>query len=129
MKIALSNPYTLPTIEFVGGATQDFVFRCYFDQNKKPFDLSTCTANFALIDYVNKTGEPLLSKSMTIGAETDDEGAVQNILSVTLDATDTVEMAGKYIYQITVKDVTGEVDIPNQGIIHIIRNINKAYAK
>lgn len=125
----IPNPYTLPAIDFVGGSTQDLVFHCYFYLNKQPFDLSSCTANFSLINFVNKNGEPLVSKQMTIRAESDDEGAIQNILTVTLTPSDTVKLAGKYIYQITIKDVSGEVDIPNQGTIHIVNNINKSFVR
>ena len=31
------NPYTLPTIDFVGGETQDLVFNLFFYKNKRPF--------------------------------------------------------------------------------------------
>ena len=125
----IPNPYTLPAIDFVGGSTQDLVFHCYFYLNKQPFDLSSCTANFSLINFVNKNGEPLVSKQMTVRAESDDEGAIQNILTVTLTPSDTVKLAGKYVYQITIKDVSGEVDIPNQGTIHIVNNINKSFVR
>ena len=37
--------------------------------------------------------------------------------------------AGKYIYQITIRDISGEVEIPNQGLIHIIKNINQAFIR
>ena len=43
------SPYSLPTIDFVGGSTQELVFHTFFSQNKKPFDLSSCTASFALM--------------------------------------------------------------------------------
>lgn len=125
----IPNPYTLPAIDFVGGSTQDLVFHCYFYLNKQPFDLSSCAANFSLINFVNKNGEPLVSKQMTIRAESDDEGSIQNILTVTLTPSDTVKLAGKYVYQITIKDVSGEVDIPNQGTIHIVNNINKSFVR
>ena len=71
----------------------------------------------------------MVSKQMTIRAESDDEGAIQNILTVTLTPSDTVKLAGKYVYQITIKDVSGEVDIPNQGTIHIVNNINKSFVR
>ena len=32
------SPYSLPTIDFVGGSTQELVFHTFFSQNKKPFD-------------------------------------------------------------------------------------------
>lgn len=123
------NPYTLPTIDFIGGSTQDLVFHCYFYLNKQPFDLSSCTANFAVINFVNKNGAPLVSKPMTIRTARDEEGAISNILSVTLTPADTLKLGGQYIYQITIKDISGEVDIPDQGIMHITNNINKAFVQ
>lgn len=126
----IPNPYTLPPMDFVGGATQDLVFHCYFYVNKKPFDLSTCTANFSIINFINKHGEPILSKQMSIGAADYGEGEVGNILRISLTAEDTVNLpAGKYIYQITIRDISGDVEIPDQGIIHIIHNINKSYIR
>lgn len=126
----IPNPYTLPAMDFVGGSTQDFVFHCYFCLNREAHDLSSCTANFAIINFVNKKGDPLVSKQMNIGAAPDVDGEVNNVLSVTLDPADTVNLpAGKYIYQISIRDIAGNVDIPNQGIIHIINNINKSFAR
>ena len=45
----------------------------------------------------------------------DDETGVKNIATVDLVPNDTLGLYGKYIYQITIKDIDGEVEIPNQG--------------
>ncbi len=123
------NPYTLPTLDFVGGSTQDFLFHARFFANHHPFNLSACTASFDIINYVNREGTPLVSKEMQIVDGDEDEGGevIPNVLSVTLTPADTVNLSGKYIYQITIKDVSGIVEIPNQGIIMITNNINKAF--
>lgn len=124
------NPYTLPQMGFVGGSTQDFAFHCYHYVNKKAQSLSSCTANFSIVNFVNKHGEPLVSKQMDIGTTSDKDGEIDNVLKVTLTPSDTVNLpAGKYIYQIIIKDISGDVEIPNQGIIHIFNNINKAFVK
>ena len=126
----IPNPYTLPSMDFVGGSTQDLVFHCYHYLNKKAQDLSSCTANFSIINFVNKNGDPFVSKQMDTGAAPDVDGEVSNVLRVALAPLDTVNLpAGKYIYQITIKDISGDVEIPNQGIIHIINNINKAFVR
>ena len=126
----IPNPYTLPAIDFVGGSTQDLVFHCYFYANKRPHDLTSCTADFSIINFVNKKGEPLVSKQMDIRSAPLVDGEINNVLSVTLDPKDTVNLpAGKYIYQISIRDISGDVDIPNQGIIHLINNINKSFAR
>ena len=88
--------------------------------------MTSCTANLAIINYVNKGGEPH-SKDMTI--TTDDESdsdAVYNVLKVTLLPSDTVDLYGKYIYQITIKDVEDNTEL-KQGIMYIGNNINKSY--
>lgn len=111
--------YTLPTLKFVGGETQDLKFNVYKEKKPNPFNLSGCTANFSLINYVNNNGTPLISKSMSYSG---------NVLSVTISPKETVNLNGKYIYQITIKDQVGSsVEIPDQGIAYIANNINKNF--
>ena len=114
--MVIPKVYTLPEISFVGGATQDFIFTCYYYNDKEEYDLTGCTVVFSVIDYVNKNGTPLLSKTMTISGSN---------ASVTLAASETVDLFGKFIYQITVTGTDGTVDIPGQGILHIANNIDK----
>lgn len=122
------SPYTLPTIDFVGGSTQDLIFHSFFYSNKRPFDLSDCSANFSIINFVNKNGMPILSKSMQIASGDLDNGRkVPNLLKVTLLPSETYGLHGKFIYQISVKKSATQVDIPNHGIIYITNNINKGY--
>lgn len=121
------NPYTLPTIDFVGGETQDIVFNVYHYTNNRAFSLDGCTANFSVIAFGDKNGTPYISKEMTVLAN--DENSIDNILSVSLTSADTVDLAGKFIYQITIKDVSGDVEIPKQGILFIINNINKNFVR
>lgn len=125
----IPNQYTMPSMDFVGGSTQDLAFHCYFYRNKKPQDLSSCMAEFSIISYVNKNGEPLVRKRMQIGTDPGVSGEVSNVLRVTLEPNDTIDLAGKYIYQISIRDISGEVEIPKQGIAHIINNINKNFVK
>lgn len=122
------NPYTLPTIDFVGGSTQDFVFHSFFLADKRPYDLSGCTAKFSIVNYTNQNGSPILSEPMEI-ASGDSYGdvAVSNLLKITLPPNKTCELHGKYIYQITIKESESQVDIPNQGILYITNNIDKGY--
>lgn len=115
----------LPTIEFVGGETQDLAFNIYFYRGKKPYSLSGCTANFSIVSFRNKTGEPIVSKEMT--SRFCHDGSCNNVLTVTLSPTDTINLAGKYIYEIQIKDIDGDVEIPKQGILYITNNINKAF--
>lgn len=52
-----------------------------------------------------------------------------NVIRVSLESADTVDLSGKFVYQIILTDVDGNVDIPHQGIINIHTNINKTYTK
>lgn len=123
----IHSPFILPEVEFVGGATQELVFHCYHKVNKKPADLSPYVADFSVISYVNKFGTPLITKSMNVRQDTDVENGICNILSVVLNPVDTKDLRGKYIYQISVKDVADLVEIPGQGLLHITNNINKKF--
>lgn len=119
------DPYTLPAIDFVAGETQDFAFHVYFHDDDKPFSLSGCDANFSVVSFTNRVGKPILSKEMGVTAPS--EGSVDNVLTVTLLPKETVNLSGKYIYQISIRDEDGEVEIPKQGVLYITNNINKAY--
>lgn len=119
------SPYTLPTIDFVGGETQDLLFNVYFYKNNQPFSLSGCTSNFSVVSFTNKTGVPILSKQMT--SIFNDAGTFDNVLTVTLQPSETVDLCGKYIYQIIIKDINGDAEIPKQGILYITNNINKSF--
>lgn len=119
------SPYALPTIDFVGGETQDLAFNVYFYKERKPFSLTGCDCNFSIVSFTNKTGTPILSKPMT--AMYNDEGSANNVLTVTLKSSDTVDLCGKYIYQIIIKDINGDTEIPKQGILYITNNINKSF--
>lgn len=119
------NPYTLPTIEFVGGETQELMFHVYFYRGKRPFGLIGHAGNFSIVDFRNKTGAPILTKNMTVLEDPDT--ATCNILSVDLSPLETYELSGKYIYQITIVDVNGNVEIPKQGLMYITNNINKSF--
>lgn len=121
------NPYVLPTIDFVGGETQKLLFNIYFHEGRTPFSLSGCTANFSIVNYLNRTGAPILSKTMQ--SVLDADITVDNKLTVTLFPEETVDLFGKYIYQIIIRDIDGETEIPKQGILYITNNINKNYIK
>lgn len=119
------NPYTLPTIEFVGGESQELLFHTYFYRGRKPFSMTGCTSNFSIVDFRNKSGSPILTKSMNVLENAD--GSSFNVLSVELSPMETYELSGKYIYQITIRDVNGNMEIPKQGLMYITNNINKGF--
>lgn len=81
----------------------------------------------ALINFVNKNGSPLIAKPMEVSKSEDGDGTVTNVLRVVLLPEETVDLVGKFIYQITIQDISGEIEIPDQGIIRIANNINKSF--
>lgn len=120
--------YSLPEVMFVAGQSNTLRWRLFMEQNV-PFNADGCIGNFALVDYSDKyNDEPLVSKplSFVIG---DDVTGAKNVATVDLLPTDTLGLYGKYIYQITIKDIDGEVEIPNQGIFNIFHNINESFLK
>lgn len=119
--------YSLPEVMFVAGQSNTLRWRLFTEKNV-PFNAEGCTGNFALVDYSDKyNNEPLVSKSLYFSV--DSETSAKNIASVELLPNETLGLYGKYIYQITIKDVDGEVEIPNQGIINIFHNINESFLK
>lgn len=118
-----TNVYTLPEISFVGGETQEFNFHLK-DYKGDPFDASGSSINFAICNYSNKTGTPLLSYTPTLLA---DEKGESSVVILNIPKEDTASLSGKFIYQITIVDVTGNSEIPNQGIMNIAKNIHQEY--
>ena len=108
--VPMVTPYTLPTIDFVGGETQDLMFNVYFYKNHRPFSLTGCSANFAIVSFTNKLGAPILTKPMEAIFNAD--SSINNVLTVTLEPRETVGLSGKYIYQIQIRDIRGDVEIP-----------------
>lgn len=119
--------YTMPEVVFVAGQSNTLRWRL-FTMAHYPFNANGCTGNFAVVDYSDQTGDPLISKPLTFSIG-DDETGIKNIASVDLEPNDTLGLYGKYIYQITIKDVDGEAEIPNQGFLQIAHNINKSFLK
>ena len=120
--------YTLPTRNFVGGSSEEFQFNLYHDvENQEPCNIFGGEANFSIVSFINRLGTPIVSKKMEV--HMNDEGTYYNVIRVCLDPSDTVELFGKFIYQITLKDIEGNIDIPHQGIINIYNNIDKLFTK
>lgn len=86
-----------------------------------------CSIAVPIVSFTNKTGVPILTKPME--SHFNDDVTAENVLAVTLDPLDTVDLCGKYIYQITIKDINGNIEIPKQGILFITNNINKSFIR
>lgn len=126
MPECVNSPYALPTIEFVGGETQDLIFNVFFYVGRKPYGLEGCDAMFSVVSALNKRGTPVIQKEMKVMPSTT-EGTPAHSLAVTLTPKETVELCGKYIYQIQIHDTDGDNEIPKQGLMYITNNIDKAF--
>jgi len=118
------NPiYNLPVLDFVAGESQTFFFHLLTPKGA-PFDASLCNVAFAIINYTNKTGTPLVIKNATILVGV---SGVPNIASIELEPEDTVHFYGRYVYQLSVQDMDGYTEIPGLGILNITKNIHQAF--
>jgi hypothetical protein len=115
----------LPTVSFVGGSEQVLEFYTYRDKTGEPFDLVGCTARLSAVSAANRSGKPVILVDMSITSS--DDSDISNVLVATLQGSDTVNLEGKYIYQISIMDSDGTSDIPRHGIFLISRNIDKAF--
>ncbi|MDD6530595.1 MAG: hypothetical protein PUF41_11520 [Prevotella copri] len=114
---------SLPEWRLVGGETQSRIFTLY-QKSGELCNLSNATADFAVVEFVNPYTLPLIQKSVAVSAST--TGEYSEVI-IDLSVTDTIDMHGKYIYQVTVKDDAGNVSIPYHGIMYVYRNIDKSF--
>ncbi len=117
--------YTLPEMSFVGGESQTLMFNL-FTIDGNDFDAGECEVGFALVHYSNKNGIPILTKKAEIW---EGNNGVMNTARVDLTSEDTLDLYGRYVYQLTVNDSFGNTEIPGQGIIDITRNIHPNFIK
>lgn len=115
--------YTLPDWDFVGGETQNRVLTLQKEGGQK-YDLPGATAHLAIVDFVNCHSAPVLAKELQI---TQDGDGLYCVVTIPLSPSETVNLSGKHIYQITVKDVNGNTSIPQKGIMHISYNIDRSF--
>ena len=118
-----TKQFTLPEWFMVGGESQNRVF-VLCDSYGNEYDLSGGSARFSVVDFANRFSDPVLTKELTISSGS---SGVNSEVSVILAPEDTVFLCGKYIYQISIKDSSGHISIPNQGIMYIINNIDKGF--
>lgn len=118
------NPiYNLPDIKFVGGESQYFVFDL-ITLNDTKFDTKGCDVRFAIINYANKNGAPIVVKPME---SLEDEEGFFSIVTLKLSPEDTVGMHGRYIYQISIRDPRSDIEVPGQGLMDIAKNIHTKF--
>ena len=112
----------LPDWEFVGGVTQEYDFTLRAE-NGYFYDIPGATASLAVASFVNPKNT-VFTKSGSIVANSAGANCVVRFL---LDKNDTVNLHGKFIYQITVKNTDGTVAPPMRGRMYITENIDKSF--
>lgn len=113
---------TLPDWEFVGGVTQEYDFTLRAE-NGYYYDIPGATASLAIAPFANQQAAVVV-KSGAIIANAAGANCIAHFL---LDKNDTVNLHGKFIYQITVKNTDGTIAPPMRGRMFIIENIDKAF--
>ena len=113
----------LPEWKFVGGETQKRTFTLHELNRDRTYDIPGAYVELAVVDFVNPKSDAKLRKSIEV--KSDSNGRYCEAV-VNLDPADTVNLSGKYIYQITIKDLLGNV-VALRGIMHISENINKTF--
>lgn len=113
-----NNRYSLPEIHFIGGTTTEFSVSFADIVESASVATTSYKARLAVVNYSNKGGRPLLIKDLTI------DSASKNI-AIKLSSDDTVNLGGKYIYQVTVYHTSGAPEYHKQGILLIGSNINR----
>lgn len=120
--------YQLPKIQFIGGESVTLIWNLWAlspnepENKEQPFNANGCTVTFSVIDHLNKTGTPVISKKCTLRQG---EDGVSSVAVTELSSLDTVNLMGTYIYQLTVQDIEGSVEIPGQGIIQVSVNVDR----
>lgn len=116
-----TDSITLPPESMIAGTTKKLVLYLYTHNLKKQIDANGMVARFVLTDYVNPSNAPLVTKSCIVSVP---EGEKLAVINVQLDRQDTLHLAGKYIYQVTIND--DDTIEALKGILDIGCNIDVA---
>lgn len=106
------NPL-LPTIEMIAGDTCPFVFRME-DISHATIDLVNCSACFSISPYVNETDTPVFTATAT--------GISNGELIFDVPPSATVDLRGKYVYQLYISNERESEIYEGHLIIHANRN-------
>ena len=115
-----NQQYRLPTISIVAGAAKNLYFPVT-NKSGETVNTTGCTARFSAVNCANRAGRTVIEKVATTV-----DGAL-DVLTFTLEPKDTINLEGKFIYQIWVKDANGIPEEPQQGELYIVRNIDKTF--
>lgn len=112
----------LPDWEFVGGVTQEYDFTLRAESGYF-YDIPGATASLAVAPFVNPRDAVLVKAGSIIP----NSAGANCIVHFLLDKNDTLNLHGKFIYQISIKNVDGTMAPPMRGRMYIIENIDKSF--
>lgn len=115
-----SDQITLPQESIIAGTNRNIVFYLYTEDMRRQIDATGMIARFSLTDYINPSDTPIFTKDCVIITP---EGESLAIITATLNRSDTLNLCGKYIYQVTINDL-GNVQVL-KGIMNIANNFDK----
>ena len=110
----------LPDWTFVGGGFQSYEFILRNEEGSY-YDLPDATVNLAIADYLDPSHLVFQLDTTTTKLQGTDCSCRALF---TLSPTNTVNMSGRYIYQITVESSDGIVAPPLRGRMFVTKNIN-----
>lgn len=106
--------YHLPTITMIGGTTNPISFRVT-DFSHMMVDDTDLTAELSVSHYINDTGSPVFVCSAN--------ALDGDILNFTIASSETVDLRGKFVYQLHLSNGV-ETEI-YEGYLIILANRNK----
>ena len=103
----------LPTIEMIAGDTCPFTFQV---QDNTHVDVASgnCSAYFSISNYVNEDSDPVVAISQT--------NIKSGLLVFELSPADTVDLHGKYVYQLYLSNGKSSEIYGGHLIIYANRN-------
>ena len=114
---------TLPDIYITGGMTEEISFNMLSGSSSQ-IDLSEFDINFTIAYYTFLVNHPIISYSSS--DQNSNITTDGNCISVSISPSDTNNLGGKYLYQITIKDGLDNY-VSYQGGMFIKRNINPEF--
>ncbi len=102
----------LPTMEMIAGETCPFVFQVS-DLSHLNISAPACQAALTVSPYINDGTPPVIRK--------DAQGISGGVLRMRLDASDTLPLRGKYVYQLQLSDGVEAEIYSGHLIIHANR--------
>lgn len=115
--------YNLPKIHFVGGETQPLCFHLKTPSGKN-YITEGYEVDFSMTRWGKKGEKPIITKTSSVTLDSTGTGSV---FEINLSPADTINLYGRYVYQIMIMGEDDFVEIPGQGIFEIVRNIHPEY--